>query len=295
MQRRESTGCLGKTSLIKNPRPFWRWLKNARGHGSGITDLHLSGRVISSGQEKAEAFREDFQSVFTQEDTNNVWKLKEELMSTRSEVKIEEVTLTEDEVCEQLRRIDPSKASGPDEIPGRFLREGAPWIASPLCRLFKGSISGCLPQDWTRANIFQVFKKGNKHHPRRSISGCLPRDWTRANISQVFKKGNKHHPRRSISGCLPQDWKRANISQVFKKGNNHHPRNYCPVSLTCLVVKVLEGLIHRQVVRFLIMTRSMHLSTAFVKHTPVRPSYLQQSTSELKTLMWYQHSCMLYF
>ena len=62
--------------LIKNPRPFWRWLKNARGHGYGIPDLHLSGRVISSGQETAEAFGEYFRSVFTQEDTNNVWKLK---------------------------------------------------------------------------------------------------------------------------------------------------------------------------------------------------------------------------
>ena len=180
--------------LTKTPRLFWRWLKNARGHGSRIPDLHLSGRVISSGQEKAEAFGEYFRSMFTQEDTNNAWKLKEELMSTRSEVKIEEVALTEDEVCEELHRIDPSKASGPDKIPGRLLREGAPWIASPLCRLFKGSL---------------------------------------------------------ISGCFLQNWTRANITPVFKKGNKHHPRNYQPVSLTCLVVKVLERLIHRQVVRFL--------------------------------------------
>ena len=123
-----------------------------------------------------------------------MWKLKKELMSTRSEVKIEEVVLTEDEVCEELRRIDSSIASGPDEIPGRLLREGPLWIASPLCMLFKGSL---------------------------------------------------------ISGCLPQDWTRANITPVFKKGNKPHPRNYRPVSLTCLVVKVLECLIHRQVVRFL--------------------------------------------
>ena len=44
-------------------------------------------------------------------------------MSTMSEVKIEEVALTEIEVCEELRRIDPSKASGPDEIPGRLLMQ----------------------------------------------------------------------------------------------------------------------------------------------------------------------------
>ena len=35
----------------------------------------------------------------------------------------------------------------------------------------------------------------------------------------------------------------------------------------------------------MITTISMHLSTASVKHTPVRPSYLKQSTSGLKTLI----------
>ena len=77
---------------------------------------YQTGKVISSGQE----------------DTTNVWKLKEELMSTRSKVKIEGVMLTEDEVCEELHRIDPSKASGPDEIPGRRVPCGlqAPSVGS---------------------------------------------------------------------------------------------------------------------------------------------------------------------
>ena len=71
-------------------------------------------------------------SVFTCEDISCLRKLEEELGTSRSEVRIEEVILTENEVCEELCRIDPSKASGPDEIPRRLLREGAPWIAKPL-------------------------------------------------------------------------------------------------------------------------------------------------------------------
>lgn len=52
-------------------------------------------------------------------------------------------------------------------------------------------------------------------------------------------------------GKLPSDWTRANITPVFKKGSKHLPNNYRPVSLTCLVVKTMECLVHREVSRFL--------------------------------------------
>ena len=99
-------------------------------------------------------FSEYFSSVFTHP-------------AYRSEARIEEVVLTENEVYEDLCRIDPTKASGPDEIPGRLLREGAPWIADPLLSLFNASLkSGRLPRDWTRVNITPIFKKDNKHGPK---------------------------------------------------------------------------------------------------------------------------------
>ncbi len=54
--------------------------------------------------------------------------------------------------------IDPIKACGPDEIPGRLLKEGAPWLASPLTKL--------LPLDWTSANVTPIFKNVSKHNPK---------------------------------------------------------------------------------------------------------------------------------
>ena len=44
-------------------------------------------------------------------------------------------------------------------------------------------------------------------------------------------------------GLLPNDWVSANITPVFKKGNKHHVCNYRPISLTCILVKVLERII----------------------------------------------------
>ena len=44
-------------------------------------------------------------------------------------------------------------------------------------------------------------------------------------------------------GKLPQKWKMANIVPIFKKGDTEDPLNYRPVSLTSIVVKLLERII----------------------------------------------------
>ena len=46
-------------------------------------------------------------------------------------------------------------------------------------------------------------------------------------------------------GELPLDWRSANVTPIFKKGNKSHSKNYRPVSLTCIVCKVLETLIRK--------------------------------------------------
>ena len=51
----------------------------------------------------------------------------------------------------------------------------------------------------------------------------------------------------SISnGVLPQDWASANITPVYKKGDKHCVATYRPISLTCILYKVLEKIIHHK-------------------------------------------------
>ena len=49
-------------------------------------------------------------------------------------------------------------------------------------------------------------------------------------------------------GGLPQSWRNAQVSPIFKKGSKKKSENYRPVSLTSVVVKVLESLIRDQIV-----------------------------------------------
>ena len=52
-------------------------------------------------------------------------------------------------------------------------------------------------------------------------------------------------------GCLPRDWTSAHITPVFKKGSKHLVSNYRPISLTCIVVKLLERLVYDHLAQFL--------------------------------------------
>ena len=51
-------------------------------------------------------------------------------------------------------------------------------------------------------------------------------------------------------GVLPEDWKTAEVTAIFKKGSRNEPGNYRPVSLTCVVCKVLETIIRDSIVNY---------------------------------------------
>ena len=50
---------------------------------------------------------------------------------------------------------------------------------------------------------------------------------------------------------LPQEWKHANVTAIYKKGQRTIPNNYRPVSLTCILCKVLESIIRDAVISHL--------------------------------------------
>jgi hypothetical protein len=53
------------------------------------------------------------------------------------------------------------------------------------------------------------------------------------------------------TGEVPVDWKKANITALFKKGEKTDPGNYRPVSLTSVICKTLEHIIHSHIMKHL--------------------------------------------
>jgi len=69
-------------------------------------------------------------------------------------------------VRDRLSDLDVHKSMGPDGMHSRVLRELADVIAEPLSIIFERSWrTGEVPEDWRRANVTPVFKKGKKEDP----------------------------------------------------------------------------------------------------------------------------------
>ena len=62
-----------------------------------------------------------------------------------------------------LSNLKPNKASGPDKIAARFLKKMASVLAQSLTLIFKASLAqGILLDDWKKAFVIPVYKKGDR-------------------------------------------------------------------------------------------------------------------------------------
>jgi len=69
-------------------------------------------------------------------------------------------------VRDLLSKMDAHKSICPDGIHPRVLRELVDVIAEPLSTIFERSWrTGEVPEDWKKANVTPIFKKGKKEDP----------------------------------------------------------------------------------------------------------------------------------
>ena len=153
---------LQTTQETGNNKPFWSYIKSQKQDSTGVAPLRFEGNLCSDAEGKAKALSEQFSSVFT-EDTPETANIKSEGPSYPP---IPDLTIREEGIEKLLAGLNPSKASGPDEIPARLLKELAKELAPVVTSLFKQSIStGDVPEEWTSAWITPVFKKGSRSDP----------------------------------------------------------------------------------------------------------------------------------
>ena len=80
-------------------------------------------------------------------------------------------------VLKELSRLKVTKASGPDGITARRLKDAAPVIAKPITYLVNLTIStGLIPTEWKDARVTPIFKSGarNDVNNNRPISVLPP-------------------------------------------------------------------------------------------------------------------------
>ncbi|KFP89616.1 hypothetical protein N311_11000, partial [Apaloderma vittatum] len=79
-----------------------------------------------------------------------------------------------DWVRDRFEHLNIHKSMGPDGMHPRVLRELAEVIARPLSIIFgKSWTTGEVPEDWRKANVTPVYKKGRKDDPSNYRLGSL--------------------------------------------------------------------------------------------------------------------------
>ena len=141
-----------------NLKKFWTFIKSLRKDNCNIQSLKLNDSVVTDGMDKAEVLNSYFQSIFTNElDTELPNKGPSPYPSMSN------IDVTIQGIAKLLNGLNVHKASGPDLISTRFLKETADVIAPLLQIIFKVSLnSGEVPSDWKIVNVTPIFKKGDR-------------------------------------------------------------------------------------------------------------------------------------
>ena len=162
-----------------NSKPFWRYILFQRQDKLGVAALKENGRLFSDGTKKADILSRQFASVFTRDSGGTHARLYGPNYPA-----IKPLTIDQYGVEKLLQGLNFGKASGPDNLLCRLLRELAHELAPILTCIYKQNIeTSTLPSVWTKSFVALVFKKGAR---------CIPENYRLVSLTCVSCKILEH-------------------------------------------------------------------------------------------------------
>ncbi|CAM5088769.1 unnamed protein product [Natator depressus] len=145
-----------------NKKGFFRYVGNKKKVKESVGPLlNEGGSLVTEDVEKANILNTFFASVFT----NKVIPQTTALGSTAWGGG-DQPSMEKEVVWDYLEKLDMHKSMGLDALHPRVLKELADVIAEPLSIIFENSWrSGEVPDNWKKANVVPIFKKGKKEDP----------------------------------------------------------------------------------------------------------------------------------
>ncbi|CAM4668918.1 unnamed protein product [Lepidochelys kempii] len=145
-----------------NKKGFFRYVSNEKKVKENVGPLlNEGGNLVTEDVEKANVLNAFFASVFTNEVSSQTTALGSTAWGGGNQPSVEKEV-----VRHYLEKLDEHKSMGPDVLHPRVLKELVNVIAEPLAIIFENSWrSGEVPDDWKKANVVPIFKKGKKEDP----------------------------------------------------------------------------------------------------------------------------------
>ena len=145
-------------------KKWWQTVNSLSGRTAkaDIPVLKDQNQVYTTAKEKAEKLGQTFAKKCQLE---NAEEPPPEVQRTTTHVK-DNIAFKAKDIRRLLRNLKPDKATGPDEIPTRVLRECCAELAGPLSRLFELCFThGVFPSQWKCASVIPVHKRDSKSNP----------------------------------------------------------------------------------------------------------------------------------
>ena len=156
------------SQLPKGSKAWWklnRELLNRQSKVASIPPLrNLDGEWVTDPREKAELLAETFQRQCKLPDGDDTFEESED--ANGEQIMSDFCTLRRRWAKRILREVNPSKATGPDDLPGRILKECAAELAEPVVRVARRIFhESKWPETWRTHWIHPLFKKGSPSSP----------------------------------------------------------------------------------------------------------------------------------
>ncbi len=151
----------------------------------------LGQNYSTSDLDKANTLNNYFTSISTIDDSNT--NLPD--FHSLTDSSIDTIEITQQEISDVLSNLVINKASGPDEISHKMLKETSETICLPLSIVFNRSIQeASYPNCWKKANVMPLFKKGNRDMPANyrpiSLISCVGKVMERVVFKHVYEPFN---------------------------------------------------------------------------------------------------------
>jgi hypothetical protein len=147
----------------KNNRKFTKYVKSKTKSKTSVGPLlSKEKKLITEEKEIAEELNKFFSSVFTKEDLQSV--PDPEVENVRK--KMEPVRIEQQQIRNKIKKLRKTAAPGPDGITPAQLQSLGEAVILPLEIIYNKSMeTGCTPEDWRKANVTPIHKKGTKGDP----------------------------------------------------------------------------------------------------------------------------------
>ena len=184
-----------------NPKRLYSNIKCKQVDNFGVAPLKGNGKVYTEGKDKARILNTQFASVFST-DKGDIPLIQTQYANSS----ISNIDINTEGIIKLLNQLNPNKASGPDNISARLLKETSSEIAPALALVFQASL---------------------------------------------------------YEQSIPDDWRKANVTPIYKpaKKDRGKAENYRPISLTSISCKILEHIIHSNVMKYLCTNNILSCTT----------------------------------